>query len=88
MSTEWQEAMNERAIEQKMNPITGGLSAILFAVRMITTAPRYLVGRIQGQGLCHPQIEYHLMHTTRHWTNINLLFFWRIPGVLSFMSYL
>ncbi|KAJ7367775.1 COX4, subunit IV of cytochrome c oxidase [Mycena albidolilacea] len=23
MSTEWQEAMNERAIEQKMNPITG-----------------------------------------------------------------
>ena len=29
MSKEWQEATNERAIEQKLNPITGAFFGIL-----------------------------------------------------------
>ncbi|KAJ7602741.1 cytochrome c oxidase subunit IV-domain-containing protein [Roridomyces roridus] len=48
-SKEWQEAMNERAIEQKMNPITGVSSAFLpsFPAQSMS---RYRLGRIQGKG--------------------------------------
>lgn len=70
ISREWEEASNQRALEMKLNPITGTsrspsgsrsgerlinrLSDLCLAFVLVF---RYLVGRIHWQGLCSDQVD-------------------------------
>ncbi len=59
INKEWQEASNQRALDQKMNPITGPYTLRLIGW-LSNSHSRYLFGRLQGQGLRSiTEIEYH-----------------------------
>lgn len=61
MTKEWQEAMNERAKEQKMNPISGEFVLPLChndeQLILPKPNPRYCVGGLRGQGLRSKQVD-------------------------------
>jgi hypothetical protein len=53
ISKEYQEAMNERAVEQKMNPLTGEKSDVYRNSRAhIGEFTRYYLGGLQGYWIC------------------------------------
>lgn len=57
INKEWQEASNERALDQKMNPLTGTPRSLLSLVYFAHRSSRYRVRGLQRQGLRPRQLE-------------------------------
>lgn len=57
ISKEWEEAANQRALEQKMNPITGRHFRFSYQLNFLFGHHRYRVGRIHWQGIRYAQVE-------------------------------
>lgn len=63
MSKEWQEASNERAKEQKMNPISGKLYLMYFSnpYTEFTVSYRNHFGGVLWKGLCYSRLNSSLI---------------------------
>lgn len=62
MTKEWQEAMNERAKAQKMNPISGKFISLRTVLSLKNSLiHRYRIGGIRGQGFRAEQVEFYII---------------------------
>jgi hypothetical protein len=86
MSKEWQEAMNERAIEQKLNPITGAFLGTLFVGLFLFPLFSYIP--VFCNYPPHPSVSLLFFFLSPaifggwHDSNTNLCFFF-LPGIAS-----